>query len=325
MSKRFELINLLADGQFRSGEWLGRRLGVSRAAVWKQVQALADLGLDVHAVRGQGYRLAEPFQPLDDKLIRHALTDATLARLRRLDVFPDIDSTSSHLKRVRAPGIDDRFDVCLAESQSEGRGRRGRRWVSPYGASLYLSLGTFLGEAALGAGGLSLAAAVGVAQALGHCGVGELGLKWPNDIFYQGRKLAGILLDLSGESGGPYHVVIGVGINFRVPQNAAQAIDQPWADLSQTGVTVERNRLAGLIVGSLVNAIDLFNRNGLNAFANEWKRYDLASGRAVELHHGQESMITGVARGIDSHGALLIEHNGVTRSYHAGEVSLRLS
>ena len=322
---RFRLIELLADGRFHSGQSLGRDLGISRAAVWKHVKSLDELGLEVHAVRGRGYRLADSFEPLDSQAIRCRMDELARARLQALEVFPAIDSTSEYLRRSRIDLPPDTFQVCIAEWQSAGRGRRGRRWVSSYGSSLYLSLAAQITESTVAAGGLSLAVAIAVAEALQACGLEDAGLKWPNDIYYQGRKLAGILLDLSGESGGPYRVVIGVGINLKIPAVAARDIDQPWADLSQSGVNVDRSELAALIINSLIRALALFNQYGLRAFIKDWERLDLVSGRAVELHHEHEPMITGVARGIDPRGALLIEHNGVTRSYHAGEVSIRLS
>ncbi len=322
---RYRLVELLADGHFRSGEWLGRQLGVSRAAVWKQVRALVDLGLDVHAVRGRGYRLAYPFQPLRVERIRSALSPELAARLPSIEVFQEIDSTSNYLKRTEPEAVSGQGRVCVAEWQSAGRGRRGRRWVSPYGSSLYLSLAWQLGGAALQSGGLSLVVAIAVLRALRGCGVEQLGLKWPNDIYYQGRKLAGILLDVSGESGGPFRVVIGVGVNLQLPESAARDIDQPWADLSQSGVTVERNTLAGLILEILVQALDSFARDGLAVFAAEWERFDLIAGRPVELQRDDETRIAGVARGIDSQGALLIEQDGATRRFHAGEVSVRFT
>jgi BirA family biotin operon repressor/biotin-[acetyl-CoA-carboxylase] ligase len=180
-------------------------------------------------------------------------------------------------------------------------------------------------KATLRSGGLSLAAAVAVLRALQDCGIDGLGVKWPNDIFYQGRKIAGILLDLSGESSGPFYVVLGIGINLKVPESAAREIDQPWADLSQCGVKVDRNYLAGKILEALVRAIDTFGEEGLEAFVQEWNTFDVISGRAVELHYDKEPVITGIARGIDESGALLIERNGVTGCFHAGEVSVRVA
>lgn len=324
MRLRYRLVELLADGQFRSGEWLGRELRVSRAAVWKQVRTLSDLGLDVHAVRGRGYRLAAPFQPLRVERIRASLPAAVVARLSCLEVFHEIDSTSDYLRRMPSLGAAGEGRACVAEWQSGGRGRRGRRWVSPYGGSLYLSLAWQLSSAALQSGGLSLAVAIAVLRALQGCGIKDVGLKWPNDILYQGRKLAGILLDVSGESTGPFLVVVGIGVNCRLPASAARDIDQPWADLSQSGVSVDRNRLAGMLLDALVHTLDTFTREGLAAFAAEWERFDLLAGRTVELKHDNENRIAGIARGIDSRGALLIDQDGDTRSFHAGEVSVRL-
>jgi BirA family biotin operon repressor/biotin-[acetyl-CoA-carboxylase] ligase len=324
MSARYRLIELLADGSFHSGQSLGRKLGISRAAVWKHIQGLSDLGLDVHAVRGQGYRLSERFKPLDPGAVRSQISTDIEVRVGSLDIFQEIDSTSDYLKRSALDGKSGAVGVCMAEWQRVGRGRRGRRWISPYGANLYLSIATQLGERTLASGGVSLAIAIAIAGSLQACGVEGTGLKWPNDIFYRGRKLAGILLDVMGESGGPYRMIVGVGVNCRMSAGAARGIDQPWTDLSQAGVDVDRNRLAGMIIENVVRTLDLFNERGLPAFLQEWERLDLVSGRTVELHHEREPMIKGVARGIDERGALLIEHNGVTRSYTAGEVSIRL-
>ena len=324
MVLRYRLVELLADGKFRSGELLGRELGVSRAAIWKQVRALAGLGLDVQAVRGQGYRLAAPFQPLRVARIQALLPAPVAARLSCVEVLQEIDSTSDYLKRGAPFGAAGHGRACVAEWQSAGRGRRGRRWVSPYGSSLYLSLAWQVSSAALQSGGLSLVVAIAVLRALQGCGVADMGLKWPNDILYQGRKLAGILLDVSGESTGPFLVVVGIGVNCRLPASAARDIDQPWADVSQSGVSVDRNRLAALILEALVQTLDTFTREGLGPFSAEWERFDLIAGRAVELTHDNDNRIAGIARGIDSRGALLIDQDGDTKSFHAGEVSVRL-
>jgi len=320
---RYRVIELLADGHFHSGEWLGQCLGISRAAVWKHIQTLSRFGLDVHAVRGQGYRLTTPYQPLRADRIRASLTIEAAAQLHDLEVFREIDSTSDHLKRTQSGSGSAGVRACLAECQTAGRGRRGRRWISPYGANLYLSMAVSMGKFGIQSGGLSLVAAVATLVALQGCGVEGLGLKWPNDIFYEERKLAGILLDLSGEDGG-YQVVIGIGINMKIPDSTAREIDQPWADLSQYGDRIDRNRLAGAVLNSLISAIGIFNEQGFDAFVQQWKRFDLIAGRNVELRNDNATMVTGIARGVDAQGALLIENNGVTQRYHAGEVSVRL-
>jgi len=300
-------------------------LGVSRAAIWKQMRKLDRLGLDVYAVRGRGYRLAAPFEPLNvDSMSRHMDTPVR-ERIEVLEVLQEVDSTSDFLKRRGPPPSSQFIRVCLAEWQRAGRGRRGRSWVSPYGANLYLSLACVLNEGVLQSGGLSLAVAIAVHRTLRGAGVEGLGLKWPNDIFFQGRKLAGILLDVSGESGDNYHVIMGIGINLRMPESAGVNIDQPWADLSKQGLEQQRNQLAGKLLENLVQVIDNFTGQGLAAFADEWRRYDITHGLQVNLHAGQRESVSGVARGVDAHGALLIERNGELQAFHAGEVSMRLA
>jgi BirA family biotin operon repressor/biotin-[acetyl-CoA-carboxylase] ligase len=265
-----------------------------------------------------------PYRPLREDQIRASLSAKAAAQLQSLEVFREIDSTSDHLKRTQSVSGSAGVRACLAEWQSAGRGRRGRRWVSPYGTNLYLSLAVPMGEFGIQSGGLSLVAAIATVKALQGCGVEGLGLKWPNDIFYQERKLAGILLDLSGEGGGRYQVVIGIGINMQVPDSAAEEIDQPWADLSQYSDRIDRNQLAGAVLDSMISAIETFNEQGLDVFVQQWSRFDLIAGRPVELHNDNAAMITGIARGVDDQGALLIENDGVTQRYHAGEVSVRL-
>lgn len=300
-------------------------LGVSRAAVWKQMRRLDEVGLDIHAVRGRGYRLVTPFEPLDASAIRRTMSTALSRRIETLEVKRELDSTNNYLKRMNSPAQSQQINVCLAEWQQAGRGRRGRSWISPYGANLYLSLACVLDEGILQSGGLSLAVAIAVHRTLRDMGIDGLGLKWPNDIFFNGRKLAGILLDLSGEAGGNYQVIVGIGINLRMPDSAAGEIDQPWADLRENRLEQQRNQLAGTLLENLVQVIDTFSRQGLAAFAEEWRRYDITAGLPVDLHTGRQESTSGVARGVDPHGALLIEQDGKIRAYHAGEVSVRLA
>ena len=325
MSIRYRLIESLADGRFHSGEGLAKQLSVSRAAVWKQVRKLDEVGLDIHAVRGRGYRLTTPFEPLDADAIRRLMNAALNPRIESLEVLREVDSTSEFLKRRQTTTTRQGIHVCLAEWQSAGRGRRGRHWVSPYGANLYLSLACILDEGILQSGGLSLAVAISVHRTLTGLGINGLGLKWPNDIFFHQRKLAGILLDLSGEGSGNYQVIIGVGINLHMPDGAGGKIDQPWTDLRASGLEQQRNKLAGKLLENLVIVIDTFSRQGLPAFAEEWRCHDITAGLPVELHTGQQAGVSGVARGIDPHGALLIEQEGELRVFHAGEVSVRLA
>ncbi len=313
----------LADGQFHSGEALATQLGLSRAAVWKAVRALAAAGVEVHAVRGRGYRLAGALEPLDDARIRAELTPVSAALLERLEILSETDSTNGHLL-ARALDGGRAGRVCLAESQRGGRGRHGRRWHSPPGRNVYLSLLWRYATGPEALAGLSLAVGVVTAEVLRDVGLAEIGLKWPNDLQCRGRKLGGVLLESSGESGGSCFVVVGIGLNVAMPRAGTESIDQPWCDLAGElgAATPSRNRLAGRLLDRLLPLLADYPEHGLSPWLGRWHALDALAGREVRLLIGQREVL-GRHRGIDRDGALLIEHDGRVQRYHGGEVSLR--
>ena len=322
MPHRYRLIEMLADGRFQSGEMLGAELGLSRAAVWKQLRKLDSLGLEVQAVRGRGYRLSRPLELLDKARIESQIAARTRAKISRLDVQTEVDSTSSVLRR-KLDGGGRSGHVCIAETQSAGRGRRGRRWFSPFGANLYLSmLWRFdCGPAALG--GLSLAAGVAVLRTVQRAGVGQVGLKWPNDIYSKDAKLGGVLVELSGEAAGPCQAILGIGINIAMPAVVGSMLDQPWVDVQRlVGTKVSRNRLAVDLLDELVSMLGRYEAEGLDAFIGTWQDHDLLAGRLVELRFPHK-IVRGNAEGIDRQGALLVEVQGQIRRFTSGDVSLR--
>ncbi|RRQ22440.1 bifunctional biotin--[acetyl-CoA-carboxylase] ligase/biotin operon repressor BirA [Thiohalobacter thiocyanaticus] len=319
-----ELAALLADGRFHSGQRLAETLGVSRTAIWKQTRRLAELGLQVQSVRGRGYRLSQPLELLSSQAITEALEPQVADRLGPLHILAQIDSTNDFLAaRLADPAA--QGAVCLAEYQHRGRGRRGREWRSPFGRNLYLSLLWRFpcGPAAMQ--GLSLAVGTALIAALEQIGLQGAGLKWPNDILVDGSKLAGILIDMSGEAGGPTAAVIGVGINVAMPADAGSGIGQAWTDLrTQLDETVSRNRLAAGVLNHLVTAVREYEQTGLAGFQPAWQRHDLAHNRAVTVHLPQGE-VAGQARGIDESGALIVEIEGRERRFSSGEISLRLN
>ncbi len=324
MSGRIELLRLLADGAMHSGEELAAALSISRAAVWKRLQQLEAAGIACEAQRGSGYRLEAPMELLDEPQIRECLPQATLGMLRRLEVHEVLESTSDRLLTV-----DDlpagRFDACLAEFQSAGRGRRGRHWVAPFASGLCLSLNWSYRDAPAMLGALSLAAGVAALRALGRFGFARLSLKWPNDILCGDSKLGGILIDLRSEAAGPAYVVVGIGINVRLPRAARDrlAVDGVQAvDLAALGPVPLRNQLAAVLIAELAQALGEFGARGFAAFAGEWRAADALAGRPVRMLHGGQPL-EGVARGVDAQGALLLEVEGVQRRIHSGEVSVR--
>ncbi|NIR59287.1 MAG: bifunctional biotin--[acetyl-CoA-carboxylase] ligase/biotin operon repressor BirA [Gammaproteobacteria bacterium] len=323
MDGRTRLIRHLADGRFHSGEALGKALGISRAAVWKQMRGLEALGLSVHSVRGRGYRLAEPLELLDPDRLRARLSPQGRQLLACLEVLDEIDSTNRHLMD-RAGGGGRSGEAALAERQTAGRGRRGRGWYSPFAAHCYLSLLWRFGEAPLPSG-LSLTAGVAAARALERLGVAGVRLKWPNDLSWEGRKLGGILIELAGESAGPCAAVAGVGINVRMPAGAEPApIDQPWIDLVRIAgrAAPGRNAVAAGVLDELLVSLARFEREGFAPFRSEWERRDALAGRAVEVR-SHDRVEHGRAVGVDEGGAFLVARGGETRRYVSGEVTVR--
>jgi BirA family biotin operon repressor/biotin-[acetyl-CoA-carboxylase] ligase len=325
MQMRRDLLAILSDGQFHSGEALGLALGVSRMAVWKRIRALRECGVPLEVARARGYRLPVSIELLDAMAIQDGLEPGTRDRLARIDAFLDIDSTSNWLRQSALDGAPS-GSVCVAEMQSAGRGRRNRHWVSPFAASLYLSL---LWRSATGAaelGGLSLAVGVAIVRSLRGFGIETAGLKWPNDVLVDGAKLAGILIDVIGESTGPCSVIVGIGINVDIPESAAREIDQHWTDLRRlTGrESLSRNRLASIVLDHTFAAIEEFERSGLQPFLEEWNRHDVIQDRQISLQLPNE-VIHGCARGVDSGGALLVDTESGQRRFASGEVSLRIT
>lgn len=326
MSRRLEVVRLLADGSEHSGEALAAALGISRAAVWKQVQQMEQWGLEVHAAAGRGYRLSQPLDLLERSALLQSLPTLARERLRRLDLADEIDSTNEALLAV-----DDlpagRFDACIAEFQSRGRGRRGRQWLAPFGSGLCLSVNWRFAEAPLQLSALSLAVGVAVRRALRSFGVADVGLKWPNDVLLGDGKLGGILCELRAEAAGPAYVVVGVGLNVALPPACGAAIGASGlapASLADCGLPglPSRSRLAASLTGQVALALLEFEQAGFGPFLEEWRAADRLLGRPVSLHHG-EQVTPGVARGIDADGALLLEQAGGVRRIVSGEVSVR--
>lgn len=330
-SRRADLVRLLADGRSHSGEALAAELGVSRAAVSKQVRSLRSWGLEPDSVPRRGHRLAQPLDLLSAEAIRARLAPATLARLRRLDVHDEIDSTNSRLL-----AIDDlpagRFDACLAEFQSAGRGRRGREWLAPFASGLCLSYSWLFREPPAELASLSLGVGVAALRALRACGADGVNLKWPNDLLAGDRKLGGILCELRAEAAGPAYVVVGLGLNVALPAAARSRIAaaslaagglEPAA-LADCGPAPSRSRLAAALLDALTAMVEEFEVHGFAPFHAEWSRADALAGRAVRVL-AQRAERAGVARGIAPDGALLVEIDGRAERVTSGEVSLRVA
>lgn len=304
----------LADGAWHSGEVLALALGVSRTAVWKHAGQLAEWGLELEREAGRGYRLSRPVSLLDADALRAALSPACAAALRTLTVAPELGSTNAELLAVKDLPVG-QFDMCLAEFQSAGRGRRGRVWQSPFASGLCLSLSWTFRELPAGLGALSLATGVAVREALAACQLAEsVRLKWPNDLLQSGRKLGGILIELRAEAGGPAYVVIGVGLNVDLPpvtRATVAATGLPVADLAESAASLgqplpSRTLLAAMLAQQLHAMLVQFSAAGFAPFRDAWADVDALLDQPVRLLEAAGER-HGIARGIDSDGALRVE------------------
>lgn len=313
-----KLLNLLKDGRFHSGQALGEAMGVSRSAVWKQLQHLeSELNLVIHKVRGRGYQLAVPLTLLESEVIHeHGRGDHW-----PLWIHETIDSTNAEALRLIARGESAPFLV-LAEQQTAGRGRRGRQWVSPFAENLYYSLVLRVEGGMRQLEGLSLVVGLAVMRTLQVFGLDAAGLKWPNDVLVGERKIAGILLELVGDPADVCHVVLGIGINVNMQSN--DRVDQQWTSMKrEVGGSIDRNRLVAQLNQQLQHELARHRRYGFAAFQEEWEQANLWQGRTVSLIAGS-NRIDGVMLGVDGLGALRLEVGGVEKSFSAGELSLRL-
>ncbi|WP_460121809.1 bifunctional biotin--[acetyl-CoA-carboxylase] ligase/biotin operon repressor BirA [Pseudomonas sp. H3_G09] len=310
------LLNLLKDGRFHSGQDLGVALGISRSAVWKQLQQLeAELGLSIHKVRGRGYQLSAPLTLLDPLEITRKVSQWSVR------VFDSVDSTNAEALRSISEGAPAPFLV-LAERQLAGRGRRGRKWVSPFAENLYYSLVLRIEGGMRQLEGLSLVVGLAAMQTLRSTGVSNVGLKWPNDVLVGNKKIAGILLELVGDPADVCHVVLGIGIN--VNMQVAHEVDQQWTSIRlESGQACDRNDLVVELSNQLNTYIHRHQANGFASLQAEWAENHLWQGRSVSLIAGN-SHIDGVVLGIDNQGGLRLMVDGVEQVFSGGELSLRL-
>lgn len=320
-----QMLDILADGAWHSGEELADAEGISRAAVWQRMQSIRELGLEVFAVRGRGYRLREPLDRLDETVISTAL--ASHSQAMDVVIHQRTDSTNSQLMaadRLPTPR------AMLAEYQEAGRGRRGRNWQQPYASGLSLSLG-WDGDAEAGLLGLlPMAAGLAIVEAFTELGCTDLALKWPNDIYARGNKLGGVLIEHRGELAGLARTVIGVGLNVRLPDDYLLAdgvrpacLDEVWPAGPAGSALPSRSTLAAVVIQALLSARDWVARGHEQDIVTRWRQHDLLAGQQVQVISGEQRS-TGVYAGVADDGALLLDTgDGQPQVWHAGDVSLR--
>ena len=318
------LMEILADGKFHSGEELGAQIGISRAAVWKQLQKLEGMNIPLHSVKGKGYRLPEAVELLSfDKLVVKGFPSR---QFESSAIELSLDSTNDAMMRKAEENHDQRH-ICFAEMQVSGRGRRGRQWVSPFARNLYFSVLWPFSQGIAAIQGLSLAVGLAVQRSLSEQGVQGVGLKWPNDILVsagaaRGAKLGGILIELTGDVSDACQVVIGVGLNLDLNNQDLAKIDQSATGIKQLGGVLDRNAVAANVVRHLCEVLKQFSLQGFAPLQEEWNSNDAFKDSPVKLIL-PSSEIQGICKGVNEKGELQLETESGMQSFNAGEVSLR--
>lgn len=325
-AKKKLLIQILADGQFHSGVSLAEQLNLSRTAIWKQINALIEQGINIIAVNGKGYRHPYAIELLDKSIIVNSFDAVTRSIIEGLEIHDQIESTNDHLVALSNSNPELSAFICLAEQQTAGKGRRGRQWISPFGSNIYLSILWQFDQGLASLSGLSLAFGVAVIKALKLLGIHGVGLKWPNDIYWQQRKLGGILVEVSGESGGPCKAVIGIGLNLFLTDLEGSRIDQSWVDINEIlgpSGQLSRNELVARLIDQLLAVASQYTLTSFADYRNEWQQFDCMQGQQVSLFMGN-THVDGTVIGIDDNGLLLLKTSaGPVKSFASGEVSFR--
>ncbi|WP_261842620.1 bifunctional biotin--[acetyl-CoA-carboxylase] ligase/biotin operon repressor BirA [Aliamphritea ceti] len=318
------ILGLLADGKFHSGQDLGKALGVSRSAVWKQMQLVQELGLEVYSVKGRGYRIPGGVDLLSAEQLIKGFSPAIADKVELQPIEFTMPSTNAAaLTGLVVPGNCSRLYV--AEQQTAGRGRRGRQWVSPFASNLYFSLTWQFSSGVAALEGLSLVVGVALLRGLRKLGVNDVSVKWPNDLLWRNRKLAGVLLEMVGDASGECNVVVGIGMNVNMPRQEMREVEQPWVDLTEIlGEAPSRTRVLATLINALIPTLEEFVEKGFSGLRDEWQAANSFQDESVVLQTAQHN-IQGLCRGVNDTGALLLETVNGVEAFHGGEVSLRAS
>ena len=315
----FPILNLLADGQFHSGEALAQRFKVTRATIWNAIRHAESLGVEVFSVRGRGYKLPQAIELLDKNSVLNAIGEQRA--YFNLQILDEVASTNTYLMQQKGAA---HATCAAAHIQTQGKGRRGRTWVSQLGAGLTFSLLWRFNCGAAGLSGLSLAVGVALMRALNAFGVNHAQLKWPNDVLVNGNKLAGILIELQGDLEGPSAAVIGIGVNLNLPKNVLQNIDQPAIDLVNVSAKpINQSELLGLILKHLADVLISFESLGFIGLRDEWLAYDAYQNKPVRMLLPNGTAINGTVKSVADDGILLVKTALGLQRFSAGEISLR--
>ncbi|HRD69453.1 MAG TPA: biotin--[acetyl-CoA-carboxylase] ligase [Legionella sp.] len=314
------LLNILCDAHCHSGSELGLVLGISRSAVWKQINQLISIGIPINRIPHKGYQLIKPIILLDRQKIAEDLYG--LKTPYTIHLYPTIDSTNRFLKDLP---VSDRLEICCAESQTQGRGRFGRHWHSPFGENIYVSAKWNFNCDLSRLSGLSLITSLAVLTTLKEfIDTTLIKVKWPNDILWGDKKICGSLIEVVAESNSTAQVIVGIGLNVNSDPEIDHLKDILWGSMYEISNSLyNRNLIIARLIINLEGYITRFINEGFDAFVEEWNRSDYLQGKSITVTQTLNTF-TGIAHGINSQGQLIIEDSeGVNHLLSSGDTSLK--
>jgi BirA family transcriptional regulator, biotin operon repressor / biotin---[acetyl-CoA-carboxylase] ligase len=312
-----KVVNILNDGEYHDGTSIGDKLHMTRSAVWKTIRKLESYEIKLDSVKGKGYALLEPLLLLDVNKIKKQVT------FPRINVcaFETVGSTNEYLKTFKNNRS---IKICLAEQQTKGKGRLNREWFSPFAKNIYMSCLYPFQKDVSELSGLSLVISLAIVKTLKHYGVSQnLGVKWPNDIIYENKKISGSLIEIQAETHGVCHAVIGMGINVNMLNAERGQISQAWTSMQKILNTyIDRNALSASLINNLLEYLHRFESHGLAAFVDEWKKADCLTDQIISVTNINES-VEGKVIGINEQGHLMLQlKSGKIRAFSSGDTSI---
>ena len=313
-----KIVDLLSSNPHISGNEIARCLDISRSAVWKAIKKLQLYNVPVISYR-DGYVLNNDCKLLNyDKILKHLGNIPGV----NLEIFETLESTNQYYLDANVDCT--KTHICLSEFQFCGKGRLGRKWVSPFGQNICLSICTFMNTNLSKLGGLSLTTSLAIAKSLREITLNDdIKVKWPNDVIYKKQKLSGSLIQIISEQNGTSKIIIGVGVNVNADKqhNSYKDVTQDWCSIKEMcNKPMDRNLLAAKLIMNILDYLNIFEKHGFEFFISEWEKKDCFFNQEVSLHNNKQ-IITGIEAGVDKNGQLLISVDGVIKAFSYGETS----
>lgn len=324
-----EILRILREAGDKcvSGQSLCETFGVSRQAVWKNISQLKDKGFEIESLSNKGYILKSEPDIINSDAIQSYLPGECLCR--KVEAFDTIDSTNTKAKQLAEMG-EPEGTLIVSDEQTAGKGRRGRKWCSKKGANVFMTLLIRPKIEPKYLSGITLLAAMSVAGAIKEVCDANTMIKWPNDIVLEKKKICGILTEMSSEMNYVNYAVIGIGININDDEIPDEIRQNASSIYLETGKKTNRNELAAKVIEKFDGYYKRFlETKDLSAFTDEYNSMLISMDKEVKVLYGmaetarEEEAETGIARGIDSEGALLVETKDGIKSIVSGEVSVR--